>query len=357
MENTDPGYTEQLTGTNKKILIIDDISSNLLLMTRMLTGYSCETVQSGRAALEKLKSYTPDIILLDVIMPDMDGYAVCRAIRSNLLWQHIPVIMITALEDKQAILKGLEAGANEFLQKPVHPLELRLRISNILRIKEYGDYFRQYNKLLQSKLEAVRHDLEGSYLETIQRLTMSAEFKDNDTGTHVKRVSFYARHIAEQIGYPNVKLLTITSQMHDIGKIGIPDHVLLKKGPLTKEEFDLMKTHTLIGAQLLEDSKSPLLEAARIVALHHHERWDGSGYPQGLQGEQIPIEGLIVAVADQYDALRMRRSYKEPFTHEEAVHIITQGDGRTHPAHFSPQILDVFSRTHHVFAEIFSTYQ
>jgi len=343
--------------STQKVLIVDDIVSNANLIKHMLSHYDCEVAASGHDALQKLAENDIDVILLDVMMPDLDGFEVCLKIKSNPRLNHIPIIMVTTLEDKQSKLKALQSGANEFLTKPVDATELAIRVANILKVKEYGDFLNHYNELLCQKLAERTFDLENSYQEAIQRLTMAAEYKDNDTGSHIKRISHYSRHLGEILVYDNAKTLELASPMHDIGKIGIPDNILLKNSTLTPAEYEIMKTHTLIGGKILDCSISPILQTAKIIALNHHERWDGSGYPLGLVGSNIPIEGLIVAIADQYDALRMRRPYKSPFDHETAYRIITEGDGRTSPKHFSPQVLAAFINSHQIFADIFETYK
>jgi len=340
----------------KKILLVDDIPSNIRLMRLLLSKYDCDTASCGQEALERLKTNPPDLILLDVMMPNMNGFEVCAEIKNNPRLQHIPIIMVTALDDKASKLKGLNAGASEFLSKPIDPAELAIRVSNVLKIKEYGDFLSHYNDLLRHKLDERTRDLETSYQETIMRLTISAEFKDNDTGNHIKRISHYTRHLGELLNYHNVNVLELSSPMHDIGKIGIPDYILLKKGKLTSAEFEIMKNHTRIGGKILDNSVSLILQTAKLIALYHHERWDGSGYPFGLAGNDIPIEGRIIAIADQYDALRMCRPYKPAFTHEQTFKIITQGDGRTLPEHFCPRSLEAFIDTHLTFADIFDTY-
>lgn len=341
----------------KKILIVDDVRSTTILMEKLLAQYDCTVAFSGKEALLKANKIRPDLILLDVMMPDMDGFEVCAQIRAHPKLNYIPIIMVTALGDRQSKLRGLEVGVNEFLTKPIDAGELFIRVSNILKIKEYNDFLADYNMILCQRLDEKTRDLEEAYQEMIERLTVSVEFRNNELASHVKRISYYTKHIATLLGYKDIDGLAVASQMHDIGKIGIPDNILLKEGKLTFEEFEVMKTHTIIGGKILGNSRSPFLQLAKIVALQHHERWDGSGYPFALKGNDISLEGCIVNLADQYDALRMSRPYKPAFPHEKTFRIIAKGDGRTMPEHFSPVILEAFMDSHTIFDEIFETYQ
>lgn len=344
-----------------RILMVDDDEMNLKLMGAIFKNYDyiCETAGNGIEAIEKTKEFSPSLILLDIMMPEMDGYEACKRLKEDPKTQHIPVILITALADRHSRIKGLKAGANDFLTKPIDSTELIVRAQNLLKIKEFEDFLKQHNEFLNAEVEKKTALLKGSYIDTIHRLTRTAEYKDEDTAAHIKRAGYYASLIAGRLGWSKDKIETIfyAAPMHDIGKIGIPSEVLLKPGKLNYEEFALMKTHTIIGERILNGSISGILQLAELIAISHHERWDGKGYPNGLKGEAIPVEGRIYNIVDQYDALRSTRPYKRAFEHKEAVKIITEGDGRTMPEHFDPQVLDVFKQLEDEFNEIFETHK
>jgi putative two-component system response regulator len=341
-----------------RILITDDVPANAKLIACLLPDYNCSIATSGPEALEKMALFAPDLVFLDVVMPGMDGFEVCKAIKSIPAYREIPVVMVTSLDDRTSKIHGLEVGANEFLTKPIDTTELRLRTSNLLKVKEYGDFLAQHNTLLQDKLAERTKELEDAYGEIISRLATAAEYKDTDTGLHILRISEYTRALAKISGLSPVEqtMYAQASPMHDIGKIGIPDNILLKPGPLDPTELIVMQSHTLLGERILAGSNSPLLKLAQLVARNHHERWDGSGYPSRLSGDTIPPVARFVAIADQYDALRSLRPYKGSLDHCAVVNIIAHGDGRTRPEHFDPQLLQLFLSNHKVFGEIYSRF-
>lgn len=343
--------------TPRRILVADDEAVNLKVIAAFLRGFGHEPVlaQSGVQAMELLDA-SIDLALLDVLMPDMDGFEVVRCMRADQNLKDIPVIMITALTGREDRLTAVEAGANDFIAKPIDKTELRVRMESLLRLKDSQDELKRYQAQLETmvsqrtealrlaieNLQQMQHSILATQLDTIFRLSAAAEYKDEDTAQHIKRMSEYSALLAAKIGLPkhDVELLRQASPMHDIGKMGIPDAILLKPGKLTPEEWEVMKTHCVIGRNILKNSDSELLQVAEMVAFSHHERFDGSGYPLGLKGEDIPLFGRICALADVFDALTSERPYKKAFSNEKALAIMREEQERG--MHFDPKIFTLF---------------
>lgn len=348
-----------MTQTKSSVLVVDDDESIRLLLRKWMQdeGYRVAVVENGFKAVDKATAEPPDVILLDAQMPTMDGFQVAEVLKTTEHTRTVPIIMVTALDDSNSRLRALKSGVQEFLSKPVDRSELSLRVQNVLMLKQYSNFLANQNRILGQMVEERSRQVLQSYRETISTLTRAAGYKDEETGAHVKRIGFYTEDIALGLGMNADFCETIhyASPMHDVGKMAIPDTILTKRGPLTSQEWEIMKSHTTLGAELLGSGDSPYLRMGAEIAKHHHERWDGAGYPDGLKGEVIPISARIMNICDQYDALRSERPYKKAVSHETAVEIITAGDGRTMPGHFDPDILSAFKRGAEHFRDIFGS--
>lgn len=338
-----------------KILIIDDNPVNILLLEKMLkiSGYKSEniiTTTDSREAISLYSSNIPDIILLDLQMPYLNGFQILEKLNEITEEEYLAVIVITAQNDKENHLKALQMGARDFIGKPFDHAEVSMRITNILEMKMMHKKVKDYSAVLEVKVTERTKELEDLQLDLINRLLMAAEFRDNDTGTHIKRIGLYSQLLAEKLGMPQeyCNLIKYSSMMHDIGKIAIPDNILLKSGKLNHEEWQKMKTHAEKGAEILRGSKYEILQMGEEIAMTHHEKWDGSGYPKGLSGEEIPLSGRITAVCDVFDALNSRRPYKEAWDSESSVEEIKKERNR----HFDPKLVDIFLENIEEFLEI-----
>jgi putative two-component system response regulator len=340
-----------------KILIVDDKEANILLLELMLRSAGYDSISSTMEPTEVCNLHRKsryDLILLDLQMPGMDGFQVMEGLMDIEEGGYLPVLVITAQPGHK--LHALKAGAKDFVSKPFELPEVLARVSNMLEVRLLHKELRNYNDELEQKVRERTAELQERYLETIFTMTRAAEYKDEDTGAHVKRISLYCREFAKKLKLDEafVDMLYIASPMHDIGKIGIPDHILLKPGGFTPEEWEIMKGHSEIGAKILGNSKSLYLQMGAMIALNHHERWDGGGYPNGTRGEDIPLAARIMNICDIYDALRSKRPYKPSLDHNKTMDIITRGDGRTKPEHFDPALLAAFKLNHELFRNIFA---
>ncbi|TCO80569.1 putative two-component system response regulator [Plasticicumulans lactativorans] len=344
-----------------RILIVDDdpVGARLLATLLASQGYATTTAVSGPEALARVAEALPDLILLDVMMPGMDGFEVANRLKAGEATRSIPIIMVTALDDRDARLRGFQAGVEEFVAKPVDRAELWVRVRNLLRLKEFGDLLADQNRTLERLVAERTAQLEDSYRETIFTLTLAASYKDEETGAHVRRISVYTAELARRLGLDAAFADTIyfASPMHDVGKIAIPDAILRKPGGFTPDEWAIMKTHAALGARMLAGGASPYLRMGAEIAQNHHERWDGSGYPQGLRNEAIPLSARIMIVCDQYDALRSTRPYKRALDHATTLDIMLKGDGRTVPEHFDPAVLAAFVACAETFREIYAAHE
>ncbi|MCF8479163.1 MAG: two-component system response regulator [Rhodospirillum sp.] len=358
MQGTKPAAT---------ILVVDDTPENLSLMSDLLRDiYRVKVATGGEKALRIARAAEPpDLILLDVMMPGMDGYEVCRHLKADRTTAAIPVIFLTARTDPEDERKGLDLGAVDYITKPISPPLVLARVRNHLALKSHADFLKDKASWLEREVRDRTQDISRIKELSIVAMATLAETRDNETGNHIRRTQNYVKALAEAlVPFPsysedltpaNIDLLFKSAPLHDIGKVGIPDAILLKPGRLTAEEFSIMKTHATLGANAIREAETMLdsaepsfLRYAREIAEYHHEKWDGSGYPLGLAGDDIPLSGRLMALADVYDALISERCYKPAWTHEQAVDMIREG----RDTHFDPRMVDVFLGMSETFRDI-----
>jgi putative two-component system response regulator len=326
------------------LLIVDDEEDNVQLLRRILesAGYSnIRSTNDPREVPELLREFEPDLVLLDLLMPGKDGYDVLRELCDDLPeTEYRPVLVLTSDHTRDAKRRALSGGAKDFLTKPLSPAEVRLRVRNLLETRFLHRALREHNEHLEERVRKRTASLEEARLQTLHRLARAAEYRDDDTGQHTRRVGLSAARIAHALGWSvrATSKMRLAAPLHDVGKIGIPDSILLSTRKLTAEEFAVMKTHCHIGADLLSSPDVALLGLAAEIALNHHERWDGKGYPNGLAGEDIPLSGRIVAVADTFDALTHSRPYKKAWSVETALQEISRDAGHA----FDPAVVAAF---------------
>ena len=338
------------------LLVVDDTPDNLTLMSSLLKDdYKVKVASNGDKALKIAAGEAPpDLILLDIVMPEMDGYEVCQRLKAEPRTRNIPVIFLTARTQEEDEKRGLELGAVDYITKPISPPIVLARVKTHLSLKATADFLRDKADFLEQEVGRRTREVMAIQDVTILAMASLAETRDSDTGNHIRRTQFYVKALAERLRtHPRfayhltdaaITTLFKSAPLHDIGKVGIPDRILLKPGRFTAEEFEIMKTHTTLGREAIEHAEESLgtavefLTVAKEIAYSHQEKWDGSGYPEGLAGEAIPVSARLMAVADVYDALISRRVYKEGMPHEAAVAIIVEGRGR----HFDPDIVDAF---------------
>jgi len=328
---------------NARILIVDDNEANVVLLTKVLTSAGYENITSmtdSRLVRDAYEADHHDIILLDIRMPYLDGFEVMAQLQTLAEDDYLPVLVLTAQIDDETKTRALQEGAKDFLHKPFEKIEVLNRIRNMLEVRLLHKQARNHNVVLEQRVIERTIELASTRMDVIQRLGRAAEYRDNETGLHVIRMSRFCELLALEIGMEEAAatLLLNASPMHDVGKIGIPDNVLLKPGKLDSDEWEIMKTHSAIGAELLSGSGNPMMDLACEIAMTHHERWDGSGYPDGIAGEDIPISGRITALCDVFDALMSARPYKKVWSHQETLDLIKAESGK----HFEPALVEAF---------------
>ncbi|MCT4585755.1 MAG: two-component system response regulator [Peptostreptococcaceae bacterium] len=349
---------------NSKILIVDDTKSNIdILLESLGMTYDIFVAMNGEEALEAVSEELPDLILLDVMMPVMDGYEVCKILKKSERTKDIPIIFLSAIKNIQDKTKAFELGAVDYITKPFEITELKARVKNHLELKFAKIMLKNQKDNLEILVKERTKELLKTRAAMIYSLSALAETRDVETGEHIKRTQYYMKLLALTLRKMNIftdyltnetiDLLFESAPLHDIGKVGVPDNILLKKGRLTKQEFEIMKKHTIYGMKAIETAekelgKNSFLKLAKEIAYTHHEKWDGTGYPRGLKGEEIPISGRMMAIVDVYDALISERVYKEAYTHEKSKNLIIKEKGK----HFDPIVVEAFLKCEEEFYNI-----
>ncbi|HEY2514917.1 MAG TPA: HD domain-containing phosphohydrolase [Polyangiaceae bacterium] len=327
-----------------RILVVDDTESHILLLRKVLKGggyLSVATTTNPAEAVDLYKEFQPDLVILDLHMAPIDGFQVLEQLKAvEPADSYVPALMMTALNDPDVLVRALERGARDFLNKPFERVEALTRIRNMLEVRILHNRVRDQNRILEETVRARTQEIRETRLEVIRRLGRAAEYRDNETGLHIIRMSLAAAILGRAVGLSRDQcdLILNASPMHDIGKIGIPDRILLKPGPLEPDEWKVMRRHPIIGAELLAGGSSDLMQMAESIAYCHHEKYDGTGYPRGLEGESIPLAARIVAVCDVFDALLSRRPYKAPWTVDQALAELDKRAG----SHFDPALVETF---------------
>ena len=326
---------------NRRILLVDDTKANIDILVRALKDdYKLGVALSGENAVAYTQTHPLDLILLDILMPGMNGFDVCRQLKKSPETADIPIIFITAMDDPAHKRRGLAMGAVDYITKPFDISEVKARVKTHLTLKVNREILKNKKIILEEKVRQRTRELKETQVEIINRLSLASKFRDYGTGQNVLRISHIAEMLGKEAGLSTeeVERLALSSTLHDVGKIGIPDTILMKQGKLSNAEWRHIKEHTTIGSQLLAGSRSKLIQEARTIALTHHERWDGTGYNQGLKGEEIPLVGRIVAICDVFDALISQRPHKDPWPMEAAFQAIHEGSG----THFNPHLASLF---------------
>jgi len=326
-----------------KVLIIDDDAQSVKLLRDIFQkdGYRYVTsINDSRQATQMYQELNPDLIVLDLSMPEVDGFEVMQRLKEVDPDTYLPICILTKEAEQSVRFKALESGAKDFLNKPYDRVEVMIRFRNLIEVRMLHNEVKEQNKMLEDKVKARTKELYDTQIDVITRLARAIEYRDSETGLHILRMSHYSARLAAEAGcsMQYCEMVLTAAPLHDIGKIGIPDKILQKSGRLSEEEWEIMKTHTTIGAELLSGSNSKFLNIAREIALTHHEHWDGAGYPNGLKGEEIPLIGRICGLTDVFDALMATRPYKRPWTFEQTIDEIKSGDG----SHFDPRLVEKF---------------